>query len=147
MPKATVAAIVTAVENGTVKILLTCRSIDPFNGKWCLPGGHIDQYEPAGEAIIREVSEETGLDFKAQFFAYFDEIIPEYNIHAVVIVFTGNASGELITSENEVSDIKWFTIDEARAMPLAFTHNEILDTYVDSNVTPDWNENRVDRKN
>jgi len=81
-------------------------------------------------AVIREVKEETGLDFEASFAGYLDEIVRERGIHAVVLVFTGPATGELVPSEDEVSEIAWFPIEEARSMSLAFTHNEILDRYV-----------------
>ena len=129
MPKATVAALVTTGKENEVEVLLTCRKIEPFKGQWCLPGGHIEQFEPAREAIIREVKEETGLAFTARFFGYFDEIIPERNIHAVVIVFEGLGTGDFDIQENEVTDIGWFSIDQVRSVSLAFTHNEILDRY------------------
>ena len=74
MPKTTVAAI---IHNDQAQVLLTRRNIPPFKGLWILPGGHIDDYEAAQTAIVREVKEETGLDFAAIFFGYFDEIIPD----------------------------------------------------------------------
>ncbi len=77
MPEATVAAIVTNKENGVTKVLLTRRNVEPFSGQWCLPGGHIHRRESVEDAIIREVKEETSLDFSPHFFGYFDEIIPE----------------------------------------------------------------------
>jgi 8-oxo-dGTP diphosphatase len=128
MPPATVAAIMTQGDDAD-RILLTRREVEPFRGQWCLPGGHIERYEPARSAVIREAREETGLDFEARFLAYFDEIVPERGIHAVVLAFVGPATGKLVPSEAEVSEIAWFTLDQARALPLAFTHNEILDTY------------------
>jgi 8-oxo-dGTP diphosphatase len=130
MPEATVAAIVTLTSSSTSEILLTRRTGEPFKGQWCLPGGHIERYEAARDAIIREVKEETGLDFEARFFSYFDERVSERDIHAVVLVFTGCGTGLLDAQEGEVSDIGWFPVDEARSLPLAFTHNEILDAYV-----------------
>jgi 8-oxo-dGTP diphosphatase len=129
MPEATAAAIVTRTDEDGIKVLLTRRSINPFKGQWCLPGGHIDSYERVKDAVIREVKEETGLAFDAHFFAYFDEIIPERQIHAVVMVFHGPAMGELCASEAEVAEIGWFPLSEAVALPLAFTHNEVLETY------------------
>jgi 8-oxo-dGTP diphosphatase len=128
MPEATVAAIATRADD-LHTILLTRRNVEPFKGQWCLPGGHIDRYETAQEAVIRELREETGLVFCPQFYGYFDEIIPERGIHAVVMAFAGEARGILAPSESEVSEIGWFTVDQARSLDLAFTHNEILNAY------------------
>ena len=126
MPIATVAAI---IKNETGKILLTRRNVDPFKGQWCLPGGHIDEFENTKEAAVREAKEETGLNFEAEFFAYADEIIPEFNWHAVVMIFAGKGTGEPIAQEGEVADIAWFSLEEARSLQLAFVHNQILDKF------------------
>jgi ADP-ribose pyrophosphatase YjhB (NUDIX family) len=40
------------------RVLLTRRH---DNGRWCLPGGHMEAGESAAEACAREVREETGL--------------------------------------------------------------------------------------
>lgn len=126
MPIATVAAI---IKNDEEKILLTRRNVEPFKGQWCLPGGHIDQFEKVEDAVIREVKEETGLDYAATFLNYSNEIIEERNIHAAVMVFTGYGTGQIKTQESEVSNIDWFSLEEARSLPLAFQHNKILDEY------------------
>jgi 8-oxo-dGTP diphosphatase len=73
--KTTVAAIITRKSKDGLQVLLTRRGYPPYKDQWCLPGGHIDEYETAQHAIIREVKEEVGLDFEARFFTYFDEII------------------------------------------------------------------------
>ena len=127
--KATVGAIITRQEEGIEKLLLTRRAIEPFRDHLCLPGGHIDRFETAREAIIREVKEEVGLDFVPQFFKYFDEIIPELDWHAVVLVFTGTATGALQPQIAEVSEIGWFSPAEALTQPLAFRHHEIIAAY------------------
>ena len=126
MPIATVAAI---VENDRGEILLTRRNVEPFKGQWCLPGGHIDANETVETAVIREVGEETGLDFTAKFITYLDEIAPKHNWHAVVMVFAGKGTGEISKQASEVTDIRWFSLEEARSLPLAFVHNQILDEY------------------
>jgi 8-oxo-dGTP diphosphatase len=46
------------------KILLVKRDTVPFKGYWALPGGRVDPGETAGQTVIREVKEETGLDVK-----------------------------------------------------------------------------------
>jgi 8-oxo-dGTP diphosphatase len=126
MPITTVAAI---IKNEVGHILLTKRNVEPFKGRWCIPGGHIDQFEKAREAVIREAKEETGIEFEAEFITYFDEIVQEHDWHAVVLVFAGKGTGELAAQESEVSEINWFSLEEARSLSLAFKHNKILNEY------------------
>ena len=128
MPTTTVAAIITEPSDRAA-VLLTRRNIRPFQGQWCIPGGHIDRYEQVHDAVVREVKEETGLDFDARFFRYFDELIPHQQIHAVVMVFVGVGHGTIRPDDNEVSEVRWFALEEAAELPLAFTHNEVLDVY------------------
>jgi len=47
--------------NADNKLLVVCRAKEPAKGTLDLPGGFVDMYETAEEAIIREVQEETGL--------------------------------------------------------------------------------------
>ncbi len=124
MPHATTAAV---VYNDEGKVLLTLRTVEPFKGTWCLPGGHIEEYERAETAIAREVKEETGLEFVPAFFRYFDEIFPDMGIHNCVLVFTGPGLGALNPSEDEVADTKWVTIEDALEFELAFGHREVLE--------------------
>jgi 8-oxo-dGTP diphosphatase len=133
-PQATVAAIITASQKGTSKVLLTLRDTEPFKGHWCLPGGHIERYETALTAVSRELKEETGLDFSGRFFASFDEILPDKGIHAVVLAYTGQGMGELIPQTSEVAKISWFAFDQALDLPLGFDHARILEAYVRNSV-------------
>lgn len=132
MPEATVAGIITKITNGSQQILLTRRAFGVYEGLWCLPGGHIDPYEKARDAVVREVKEETGLDFSAEFYGIFDEIIPENAIHAVVCVYTGKGTGQLAIPPEEVSEIGWYTLEEALVMKLAFDHHSIIQAYTAS---------------
>jgi len=134
MPETTAAAILTRPGHPD-QVLLTRRNVPPFKGRWCIPGGHIDPYEPARDAAQREAREETGLDFDAHFLGYFDEIIPEHEIHAVVLAFYGEGRGDPILSPGEVQEMRWFTLEEARALPLAFDHKTILDAFA-AGATP-----------
>jgi 8-oxo-dGTP diphosphatase len=130
-PETTVAAIITDKDSSGTKILLTQRGpeLRHFPGQWCLPGGHIDAGELWSEAIHREIKEETDLDFRPRFFASFDEVVPEYDLHHMVKVFEGCGIGEPQIQPPEVVEVKWVPLEEARTWPLAFHHNEILDAY------------------
>ncbi len=130
MVKATVAAILSPSEEERSTVLLTRRTVEPFNNHWCFPGGHIDSGETAENAVIRETAEETCLALQAPvFLGYCDEIFPEFGFHAVVLIFYGTAHGTLSPQPGEVSDIGWFSVHEARNLNLAFNHQEVLDRY------------------
>jgi 8-oxo-dGTP diphosphatase len=131
MPEATVAAIIWRSKDGVslpIEILLTKRNYPPFEGLFCLPGGHIEVFELADEAITREVKEETGLDFKGIFQGKSEEIYPEMNIHNIALVYSGRAKGEVKCNE-EVAEYRWVPYAEAEEMKLAFGHERILETY------------------
>ncbi len=133
MAKATVAAVVHPATGSRESVLLTRREVSPFKGCWCLPGGHIDDFEQVRDAVRREVLEETGLDFTpSTFVGWFDEIFPEHRFHAVVLAFSGPGSGTPAAQPGEVAEIAWFPLDEALAMPLAFNHNLVLQRHASS---------------
>ncbi len=96
--------------------------------KWLPPGGHIEENETPDEAIVREVKEETGIDFK--FFGMKkspvgDEIavgaIPLYaNRHNVgdhdhyCFYYLGTPSNPTFVKNHESTDMKWFALDEIK---------------------------------
>jgi 8-oxo-dGTP diphosphatase len=129
-PKTTVAAIINEFKGDNEYILLTRRKVNPFRNKWCLPGGHINKNELSKNAVIREVKEETGLDYLPQFYNYYDEIIPGENIHAVVLIFVGSSSGALVRDNIEVSDARWILLNDTLKYDLGFQHAEILKHYI-----------------
>jgi len=128
-PITTVAAIISKFAENNEFVLITKRLVNPYINKWCLPGGHIEENETALNTVVREVKEETGLDYLPHFYNYFDEIIPEKNIHAVVLIFTGISTGTLIENNDEVSEAKWVPLNETQNYDFAFQHGDILRHY------------------
>ncbi|MBI2334003.1 MAG: NUDIX domain-containing protein [Chloroflexi bacterium] len=108
------------------KVLLTQRT---DNGRWCLPGGHMESGESAAEACEREVWEETGLKVQAT------RLLGVYsNPDQLVIYKDGNKAffvvlnfeveileGELGLS-NETTAFGYFSLDEMESMPMHGEH-------------------------
>lgn len=125
--KKTVAAIIK--ENN--KILLVKRNHKPFKKYWALPGGHIDKGETPKKAVIREVKEETNLTIKPEFLMECIEIFKRIDWYAHVYIFTSKAEGIIKIKDNEIKDIKLFSIN--KLPKLAFNHEEIIKRYRKSN--------------
>ncbi len=108
------------------KVLLTQRM---DNGRWCLPGGHMESGESAAEACEREVWEETGLKVRAT------RLLGVYsNPDQLVIYKDGNKAffvvlnfeaqvleGELGLSD-ETTAFGWFSLEEMETMPIHANH-------------------------
>jgi 8-oxo-dGTP pyrophosphatase MutT (NUDIX family) len=112
------------------KVLLTRRK---DNGMWCLPGGRVDPGESVTESIVREVSEETGLQVRVLrltgIYSNPDLLVvyPDGNrSHIVVLNFLVEwVSGEIDLSD-ETTDARFFPILKALTMDLFHNHAEHL---------------------
>src|SRR5580765_7968237 len=60
-PALTVDCVVFGFNEAALKVLLVERGLEPFKGKWALPGGFVRVEETLDNAARRELAEETGL--------------------------------------------------------------------------------------
>ncbi len=60
-PALTVDCVVFGLDEADLKVLLIRRELDPFRGRWALPGGFVRVEEALDDAARRELAEETGL--------------------------------------------------------------------------------------
>ena len=100
------------------KVLLVQRGYNPGKGTWTIPGGYVDQDESVGDAIIREIREETGINAKPlSIIALRDKPGEKHDTYIVFLMqFEG---GNLQSQPTEVSDLGFFTLEECHKLPIA----------------------------
>lgn len=93
------------------KVLL----IKQTKGHWSVPKGHVEENETEIETALRETKEETNLDVEIDASRrYTIEYVNDYgNLKEVVLFVAKPISNNAISQEAEVSEIKWFSFNEA----------------------------------
>lgn len=115
---------------------LLVRNVAEERSWWSLPGGGMEPGETLGDAAVREVREETGLEVRLTGLAFFGERLHD-NQYSVVAYFSAdvisgaeNLAGDPVKA---VRELRWVTPDEAT--PLAGEGTADLGRRVLSGVT------------
>lgn len=84
-----VTSVVAVIIDDHERVLLTKRSIPPFQGMWVMPGGKIELGEPIAVALQREVEEEVGLTVEVgRLIDVFEHVTPgEDNCHYIILFY------------------------------------------------------------
>lgn len=108
------------------KVLLTQRM---DNGRWCLPGGHMEAGESAAEACEREVWEETGLKVRATkllgVYSNPDQLViyaDGQKAFFVVLNFEVQLIEGTLGLSNETTAFGYFSLEEMESMPMHGEH-------------------------
>lgn len=129
-PKPSVATdlcIFTCIENN-LHVLLVKRKNPPFENKWALPGGFLEEDETTEECALRELQEETGIKVSNVELGGINsdpERDPRERIISVSYFALIKLPEELPQAKDDAKEAKWFPLN---ILPkLAFDHQAILE--------------------
>ena len=97
-------ATVALILNSNNELLVATRAHEPAIGTLDLPGGFIDMYETAEEAVIREVKEETGLDVTETTYLFSIPNIYMYSgfeVHTIDLFFLCKTESSLVLKASD----------------------------------------------
>lgn len=107
-------------------IVLIKRKNTPYSNMYALPGGHVETGENVEKAVVREIEEETGLEFKIKgFLGVYSDLGRDPRGYYATTVFYGEGKGELKAGD-DASEV--IVIKDVKDK-LAFDHNKILEDY------------------
>ena len=128
-PSVTTDCVIFGFDGSRLKVLLVERGVEPFKGKWALPGGFLRMDESAEQGALRELQEETGLKtaYIKQFHTFTD---PDRDPRERVITIAYYALVRLqdVVAGDDAARAGWFSLDEVPS--LAFDHDRILRTAI-----------------
>lgn len=110
------------------RILLLKRSdyTKAFPGYWTIPGGRWENGETIEQIVVREVQEETGLEFTPT--KLYHECVQENSgedTHSHR--FLWNWTGKIQIQEEEADGYGWYTYEETKSLKTAFNYRLVLD--------------------
>lgn len=124
----TVDCVIFGLDEGDLKVLLIQRDLEPFKGKWALPGGFVRLNETLDEAALRELQEETGVSnvYLEQLYTFGDIARdPRERVVTVAYYALAKLSDHRIKATTDARDAAWFSVSD---MPgLAFDHEKIFE--------------------
>jgi 8-oxo-dGTP diphosphatase len=125
----TVDCVVFGFDEGELKVLLIERALEPFKGRWALPGGFVRVDETLENAARRELAEEAGLkDLFLEQLSTFGAVErdPRERVVSVAHYALVKLADFSTKAATDAADAKWFPI--SKVPKLAFDHGEILRT-------------------
>jgi 8-oxo-dGTP diphosphatase len=131
-PALTVDCVVFGLDEDELEVMLIRRGLEPFAGRWALPGGFVHIDETLEEAARRELEEETGLRkvFLEQLFTFGAvDRDPRERVVTVAYYALVKLSDHKVRAATDATDAAWFSLSD---LPdLAFDHAHILEVALD----------------
>lgn len=130
-PALAVDCVVFGLDDHDLKVLLIRRGMDPFLGRWALPGGFVHMDETLEEAALRELREEAGIDraLLEQLHAFSDvQRDPRERVVTVAYYALVKLSEHSVRAATDAREAAWFGVDDLPS--LAFDHDAIVEMAV-----------------
>ena len=123
----TVDLVIFTIRDGALHVLLIQRGIEPFKGRWALPGGFILKGESLEEAARRELEEEAGVHevYLEQLYTFGEPGRDPRGRVITVAYYALIASDVEVSGGSDASAAQWFPV--SRTPSLAFDHSGIVD--------------------
>ncbi len=126
-PALTVDCVVFGIDDEDLKVLLIQRGVEPFQGRWALPGGFVHMDESVDEAARRELEEETGLErvYLEQLYTFGDvDRDPRGRVVSIAYYALVKLGDHRVRAATDAREAGWFAVWDTPA--LAFDHDRIL---------------------
>ncbi len=127
-PALTIDCVVFGFGEADLRVMLIERALEPFRGKWALPGGFVRTEESLDDAARRELREETGLaDVYLEQLYTFGAVRrdPRERVVSVAYYALVNFAEHRARADTDARDARWFAVGDVPT--LAFDHAAILD--------------------
>jgi 8-oxo-dGTP diphosphatase len=129
-PSVTTDTLVFSIRDRRLHILLIERRIDPFAGRWAIPGGFLKMDEDLVDCAARELREETGLDdlrgLPLSQFRTYGAVDRDPRGRVITVAFLTLVPSDHLTVRgmSDASAARWFPLED---LPdLAFDHQRIV---------------------
>lgn len=128
-PALAVDCVVFGLDEEDLKVLLIQRDLEPFAGRWALPGGFVRMDETVDDAARRELSEEAGIAVGR---IYLEQLYtfgaidrdPRERVVSVAHYALVNLADHRVKAATDAREAAWFATHD---MPrLAFDHEDIV---------------------
>lgn len=131
-PALAVDCVVFGLDDEDLKVLLIRRGIEPFAGRWALPGGFVHLDETLDEAARRELAEEAGIEkvYLEQLYTFGAvDRDPRERVVSVAYYALVKLSEHKVRAATDAKEAAWFGVDDLPK--LAFDHEDIVEKAIE----------------
>ncbi|KAI3642351.1 hypothetical protein MP228_011906 [Amoeboaphelidium protococcarum] len=137
-PACTVDALLLRKRDKVFDLLVIKRKKDPFAGQYALPGGFVDYGEDPEKAVLRELTEETGLDTdgaQVTLSSVHGNAERDPRGHTISIAYAVKLTHndyDKIQGSDDAESAEWIEVKkfQNKTEQLAFDHQSIVDHFM-----------------